>query len=155
MYFVSHTKSKRRHSRAHSQVNNSIGGILSGFSPGRSAPIPPTLHHRSETQLRNPRKRSRSLYSSKEKTLSLTREWQPQSRRRSLSISRADHNSQIPYQGMKEQVSWPTSQTRRQTPGAWAPQTWNLQKGEHKHSKLGKKIKERWQRKYVADEGAR
>lgn len=41
------------HNRAHPQVNSSRRGILSGFPPIGSAPIPPTLYPRSETQLRN------------------------------------------------------------------------------------------------------
>jgi len=41
-------------------VNSSSGGKLSGCSPSGSAPIPPTSHYRSKSQLRN---RSGGLYS--------------------------------------------------------------------------------------------
>ena len=50
---------KRGHDRAHSQVKNPQGGILRDFSPSGRAPIPPTVHHGSEIQLR---KRTGGLY---------------------------------------------------------------------------------------------
>ena len=56
------TIGKKWHNRVHSQleVNNSRGGKLSGFSPTKSAPVLPTSHWGSETQLRN---RSGCVYS--------------------------------------------------------------------------------------------
>ena len=56
-----HTMGERGQNGAHSQlVNSSREGLLSGFTPSGTALIPPTLHYRSEIQLRN---RSKGLYS--------------------------------------------------------------------------------------------
>ena len=66
------------HNRTHPQVNSSRGGILSSFSPSRRVPIQPTLHCRSEIQLRD---KSGDLYSNKrEQTSPLTGQWHPQNR---------------------------------------------------------------------------
>lgn len=54
VYFVKGTN------RVYPQVNSSREGTLSDLSTSGSAPILPTSHHRSETQLRN---RSGGLYS--------------------------------------------------------------------------------------------
>ena len=77
------TTGEEWHNRVHPQVNSSRRGILSGFPPIGSAPIPPTLHSRSETQLRN---RSGGLYSNtREQTPPLTWQWYHQSKRGALS----------------------------------------------------------------------
>ena len=55
-----HAVGERGQNKAHSQVNSSSGGMLSGFFPSGSVPIPLTLQHRSEIQISN---RSGAIYS--------------------------------------------------------------------------------------------
>ena len=97
-----HTLGERGHSRVHSEVSSSTGGILSASSPSGNAPILPTLHNRSETQLRN------RFWGSSPTTREQT--WQgnhgAKGRLHSTSGRGSDHNiSQTPCQGDSTSLS--------------------------------------------------
>ena len=69
-----HATRDKWHHRAHFHVDSSCGGILSVSSPSRSAPVMPTSHRSSETDLRT------STPTTGEETLMPTGMWQPQSK---------------------------------------------------------------------------